>query len=120
GASWNLAGHLIAERGTRGPRVVLVGHLDTVFEPDSPFQRFQRLDDSTASGPGVIDMKGGDVILLLALRALHDTGQLDRLRVSVVMTGDEESPGRPIEAARAALVEAARGATAAIGFEDEI
>jgi glutamate carboxypeptidase len=129
GAGFGRAGHLVAEwNGAKGGqpdepkssllKIILVGHLDTVFEPDSPFQRFQRLDDSTATGPGVIDMKGGDVILLLALRALHDTGELDRMRVSVVMTGDEESPGRPIAAARAALLDAARGATAAIGFED--
>ena len=121
GAGWGRAGHLIAERGSAKPglpKIVLVGHLDTVFDADSPFQRFQRLDDSTATGPGVIDMKGGDVIMLLALRALRDAGELDRLHVSVVMTGDEESPGRPIAAARAALVDAARGAGAAIGFED--
>jgi len=138
GAPWGRAGHLIAEGGSTkasAPKVVLVGHLDTVFEPDSPFQRFQRLDDSTATGPGVIDMKGGDVIMLLALRALKDAGELDRLRVMVVMTGDEENPGRvigeqksgngtsilipqPRGPERAALVEAARGATAAIGFED--
>ena len=121
GAGFGRAGHLIAERGgpkASLPKIVLVGHLDTVFEPDSPFQRFRHLDDSTATGPGVIDMKGGDVIMLLALRALHDTGELDRLRVSVVMTGDEERPGRPLDAARAALVAAAQGAAAAIGFED--
>ena len=121
GAAFGRAGHLVAERGEPKaslPKIVLVGHLDTVFEPDSPFQRFQRVDASTATGPGVIDMKGGDVIMLLALRALHDTGELDRLRVSVVMTGDEESPGHPIAVARAALVDAARGAAAAIGFED--
>jgi glutamate carboxypeptidase len=139
GSSWGRAGHLVAEGGSKDPRrpkVVLVGHLDTVFEPDSPFQRFQRLDDSTATGPGVIDMKGGDVILLLALQALKDAGQLERLRVSVVLTGDEENMGRgtieerntstgtstqipqPRGPERAALLEAGRGATAAIGFED--
>ena len=121
GESFGRAGHLVAERGSPQasvPKIVLVGHLDTVFEPDSPFQRFQHLDDSTATGPGVIDMKGGDVILLLALRALHDAGRLDRLRVAVVLTGDEENAGRPIAAARAALVDAAQGAAAAIGFED--
>ncbi len=118
GASWGRAGHLIAEHGTRGPKVVLVGHLDTVFEPESPFQRFQRVDDSTATGPGVIDMKGGDVILLLALRALRETGALDRLHVVVVLTGDEERAGTPLAAARADLLSAAEGAAAAIGFED--
>jgi glutamate carboxypeptidase len=118
GAAWGRAGHLLASRGSRGPKVVLVGHLDTVFEPDSPFQRFRRLDDSTASGPGATDMKGGNVVLLLALRALREQGVLDRLRVEVVLTGDEERPGSPIEAARADLLRAAEGASAAIGFED--
>ncbi len=121
GAGWGRAGHLIAERGSGGsrwPKVVLIGHLDTVFEPESPFQRFQRLDDSTAAGPGVIDMKGGDVIALLALRALRENGVLDRLHVVVVFDGDEERPGAPLAAARADLLSAAEGATAAIGFED--
>jgi len=118
GEAWGRAGHLIAESGTRGPKVVLVGHLDTVFEPDSPFQKFRRLDDSTATGPGVIDMKGGDVILLLALRALRENRALDGLRVTVVLTGDEEKSGLPLARARADLLAAAAGATAAIGFED--
>lgn len=118
GTAWGRAGHLVAERGKRGPKVVLIGHLDTVFEPDSPFQRFQGLDAATASGPGVIDMKGGDVVMLLALRALRENGVLDKLRVTVVMTGDEERAGALLSAARADLVAAATGATAAIGFED--
>jgi glutamate carboxypeptidase len=118
GAAWGRAGHLLAERGTKGPKVVLVGHLDTVFEPASPFQRFTRVDDSTATGPGVTDMKGGIGVVLVALRALKDQGELDRLRVSVVLIGDEESVGSPLLSARADLVSAAEGATAAIGFED--
>jgi len=118
GAAWGRAGHLLASRGSRGPKVVLVGHLDTVFEPDSPFQRFRRLDDSTATGPGVTDMKGGNVVMLLALRALRERGLLDRLRVEVVLTGDEERVGAPVEAARADLLRAAQGASVALGFED--
>lgn len=118
GAAWGRAGHLIAERGNRGPKVVLVGHLDTVFEADSPFQRFQQLDDSTATGPGVTDMKGGNVVMLLALRALEEHGALNDLRVTVVLTGDEEKTGAPFDLARADLLRAAEGATAAIGFED--
>ena len=118
GAAWQRAGHLIAEHGKRGPKLVLVGHLDTVFEPESPFQTFQRLDDSTATGPGVTDMKGGNVIMLLALRALREQGALDALRITVVLTGDEEKSGEPQSLARADLLAAAEGATAAIGFED--
>lgn len=118
GAAWGRAGHLVAEHGRRGPKVVLVGHLDTVFEPDSPFQRFTRLDDATASGPGVTDMKGGIVVMLTALRALRDAGRLDDLRLTVVLTGDEERTGSPLAAARADLIAASQGATAALGFED--
>jgi glutamate carboxypeptidase len=118
GTAWQRAGHLIAEHGKRGHKVVLVGHLDTVFEPESPFQRYTLLDDSTAAGPGVTDMKGGNVIMLLALRALREQGALDQLRITVVLTGDEEKSGEPQELARADLLAAAEGATAAIGFED--
>ena len=71
GAAFHRAGHLVAEHPGPGPKILLIGHLDTVFEPSSPFQQFERLNDSTARGPGVIDMKGGDVILLYALRALE-------------------------------------------------
>ena len=96
GAGFNRAGHLVAERTGRGPRLLLIGHLDTVFEPSHPFQKFQRLTDSTARGPGIIDMKGGDVIIVQALRALKDAGQLDQMNIVVVMTGDEEAAGRPL------------------------
>ena len=118
GASWHRAGHLLAARQGPGPRILLIGHLDTVFEPDSPFQKFERIDDRYARGPGIIDMKGGDVIIVQALKALRDAGALDTMNVGVVMTGDEEAPGDPLGRARAPLVDAATGATAAIGFED--
>jgi glutamate carboxypeptidase len=118
GAAFHRAGHLVAEHPGPGPRILLIGHLDTVFEPGSPFQRFERLNDSTARGPGVIDMKGGDVIMLYALRALADAGALDKMNVVVVFDGDEEDAGAPLAAARRALVDAASGARAAIGFED--
>jgi glutamate carboxypeptidase len=118
GAAFGRAGHLVAERTGRGPRVLLIGHLDTVFEQDSPFQRWERLSDTTARGPGSTDMKGGDVIMLFALKALKASGQLDRMSITVVLNGDEEAPGEPIAAARRTLVDAARGAQIAIGFED--
>jgi glutamate carboxypeptidase len=111
GAAFHRAGHLVAEHPGPGPKILIIGHLDTVFDPDSPFQKFVRLDDSTARGPGVIDMKGGDVIALYALRALKDAGALDSMHVVVVYDGDEED-------ARATLIDAAHGAAAALGFED--
>ena len=118
GAAWGRAGHLIATRKGKGPRLLLIGHLDTVFEQDSPFQRFEPLADSLARGPGVIDMKGGDVIMLLALRALKDADALDRLAITAILTGDEEKTGAPLELARRDVIAAAEEADIAIGFED--
>lgn len=118
GAGFNRAGHLVADHPGTGPRIILIGHLDTVFEPDSPFQKFQRLDEKTAKGPGIIDMKGGDVIIVAALKALKSSGLLADMNIVVVMTGDEEDSGDPQAAARAALVDAAKGAQYALGFED--
>lgn len=120
GAAWQRAGHLVAERHPKGARlkVLLIGHLDTVFEADSPFQRWEALDDSLVKGPGVSDMKGGDVILLLALQALKETGTLDRIAVTVVLTGDEEKMGRPLELSRHDLIQAADWADVALAFED--
>ncbi len=118
GTAFHRAGHLVAEHPGAGPKLLLIGHLDTVFEPESPFQKFERLDDSTVRGPGVIDMKGGDVIIVSALRALEDAGVLDGMNVTVVYDGDEEEAGTPLSLARAALIQAAQGAAAAIGFED--
>jgi glutamate carboxypeptidase len=110
--------HLIAERrGTRGQRLLLIGHLDTVFEEDSPFQRWERVDATTARGPGANDMKGGNVVILHALRALHAAGELDGATVTVILTGDEESPGRPLDISRRDLLEAARRSDVALGFE---
>lgn len=120
GAAWNRAGHLVAERRGRSgsPTVLLIGHLDTVFEKDSPFQRWEPAGRGRVRGPGVTDMKGGDVVMLVALRALADVRRLDALNVRVVLTGDEERSGEPEELARGALLEAARGADVALGFED--
>jgi glutamate carboxypeptidase len=118
GAAFQRAGHLVAEHPGTGPKILLIGHLDTVFERDSPFQKFQRIDEKTAKGPGIIDMKGGDVVILQALSALDAAGVLKDMNVTVVMTGDEEDGGRPLAKSREALVAAAKGADVAIGFED--
>ncbi len=115
--SLNRSGHLIAERtGGRGKRLLLIGHLDTVFEAGSPFQRFER-DGNTAKGPGVADMKGGDVVIVQALRALHAASALDGATIRVILTGDEESPGEPLAVARRDLVELAKRSDVALGFE---
>lgn len=118
GAAFGRAGHLIAERKGTGPRMLLIGHLDTVFEPTNHFQKFEKLTDSTARGPGVIDMKGGDVIMLQAFKALAAAHVLDQLNIIAVFSGDEEDSGRPLNLARADLTAAAKTAKYAIGFED--
>lgn len=114
----NRAGHLFAERdGATGRRVLLIGHLDTVYELDSPFQRYEPLGHGIARGPGVADMKGGNVVILYALKALHAAGALDGSRILVALLGDEEETGDPLATSRADLLEAARRSQAALGFE---
>ena len=118
GTPFKREGHLVADHPGPGPRILLIGHLDTVFEPDSPFQKYTRVSESAAKGPGITDMKGGNVIIVQALKALKSTGLLASMNIVVVMTGDEEAAGRPLSQSRAALVKAATGAQVAIGFED--
>ncbi|MEO9967056.1 MAG: M20/M25/M40 family metallo-hydrolase [Reichenbachiella sp.] len=119
GESFNRAGHLVAvNKGTKGPKLLLIGHLDTVFEPDHPFQSFQMLNDSLIQGPGVIDMKGGDVIILAALHALKDAGVLKDMHIEVVLTGDEEKSGSPLELSKKAIIEASERADIALAFEN--
>ncbi len=118
GKAWGRSGHLIARHRGKGKTLLLIGHLDTVFELASPFQQFKMINDSTMQGPGVGDMKGGDVIIVLAMQALKDAGALDDMNIIIVMTGDEELSGKPLDLARKDLIEAAKEADIAIGFED--
>ncbi len=118
GEKFHRAGHLMAERTGTGKRLLLIGHLDTVFETDSPFQHFEMLNDFTASGPGVADMKGGDVIILQALKALQAAGELEEMSIIVALIGDEEDSGHPLKLSRQALTDAADAADIALGFEN--
>ena len=116
-AETNRAGHLIATRAVEsGPHILLIGHLDTVFPKDSDFQTF-RIEEGRAIGPGVADMKGGDVAVIAALEALKDCDALDRASIEVVFTGDEEKTGKPISVSRSALIDAAKRADIALNFE---
>ena len=117
GSAFERSGHLFAERRGTGPRMLLIGHLDTVFPEDDPFDTFRLVDDTTVAGPGVGDMKGGLVIILQALQALHAQQLLDDANITVALIGDEERSGSPRELARRDLVEAARWADVALGFE---
>ncbi|WP_316928064.1 M20/M25/M40 family metallo-hydrolase [Gillisia marina] len=114
----NRAGHLFAETsGDKGKKLLLIGHLDTVFEEDSPFQKFKKINDSIAHAPGGNDMKGGDVIILFALKALHENGLLKDAQIIAAFTGDEESTGKPLSISRKDLIEAAKRSDIALGFE---
>lgn len=114
------AGHLVAKReGKRGKRLLLIGHLDTVFEKDSPVQLWKR-EGERVRGQGVNDMKGGDVVIIEALRALHKVGALDDTTITVMFTGDEEDAGEPIEVSRADMVAAAKRSDIALAFEGTV
>jgi glutamate carboxypeptidase len=119
GEAYGRAGHLIAKReGKKGPKFLLIGHLDTVFELDSPFQEYTMLDGTMMKGPGVADMKGGDVIIILAMKALKDAGVLEDMSIEIIMTGDEEKSGEPIELSKKELIDGAKRADIALGFEN--
>jgi glutamate carboxypeptidase len=112
------AGSLIATHEGKGTGLLLIGHLDTVFPPTSPFQTFALTSDGrTATGPGVIDDKGAVVTMLYALKALDHAGLLKDARITVVLSGDEELAAKPTSLSRQALREAARSSDIALGFE---
>jgi len=114
------AGHLIATRdGKQGKRLLLIGHLDTVFEKNSPVIPWDPRGERVR-GQGVSDMKGGDVIAIEALRALQKVGVLDGASIAVIYSGDEERAGSPVEAARRDMVELAKKSDLALAFEGSI
>jgi glutamate carboxypeptidase len=113
------AGHLVARHkgNGKGKRMLLIGHLDTVFEPDSPFQRWVRKSPDQAEGPGAGDDKGGMAVMIAALRAMRAAGTLKGADITVFLTGDEEDPGNPIEIARRDLIAAGQWADVALDYE---
>lgn len=112
-ADTNRAGHLLAETtGGRGKRLLLIGHIDTVLENEA-----WRREGSRGFGSGSSDMKGGDVVLLYALKALANVGALKDSRIIVMLTGDEESVGRPVETSRSDMVAAAKRSDLVLSFE---
>ena len=116
--SLHRAGHLVATHtGKKGKKLFLIGHLDTVFEPDMPAGPYTKLNDSTATGQGVNDMKGGDVVIITALQALEATGMLKDMNIIAYFTGDEERSGSPHYLARQDFIARARTCDFALGFE---
>ena len=110
------AGHIVARHAGKGKRLLLIAHLDTVFEPDSPFQRWQR-DGDRAHGPGAGDDKGGMAVIVASLRAMQAAGTLKNADITIVLTGDEEDAGSPITLARRDLIAEGRKADVALDFE---
>ncbi|HEY3743880.1 MAG TPA: M20/M25/M40 family metallo-hydrolase [Bryobacteraceae bacterium] len=119
GAATKRGPHLIAElKGSPNrKRVLLIGHMDTVFELSSPFQKFDRKSDEHTDGPGTSDMKGGLVVMLSALKAMKAAGALDGANITVFITGDEEAAGDPLAVSRAALIAAGKASDYALCFE---
>jgi glutamate carboxypeptidase len=114
--SERFADHLVfrsrAQQPNRGA-VALVGHLDTVFPPGT-FEGYRR-DGDLARGPGVLDMKGGLVVIAYALKALAATGGLDAVvPVRIVIVSDEEV-GSP--EGQGVIAAAVTGSGAALVFE---
>jgi glutamate carboxypeptidase len=112
------AGHLVARHSgsRRGKRLLLIAHLDTVFEPDSPFQRWEREGDR-ARGPGAGDDKGGIAVIVAALRAMQSAGTLKNANITVFLTGDEEDAGNPLSISRRDLIAEGKKADVALDFE---
>ena len=110
------AGHLVGRKDGEGKKFLMIGHLDTVFEADDEFQAFSR-DGNIATGPGIDDMKSGNVVIVYALKALQQIGALESLPVVVFYTGDEEKSGRPLSISRKDLIEAGQWADISLGFE---
>src|SRR5215204_894057 len=109
----NRAGHLIAERrGSKGKRILLLGHLDTVLRGE----KFRR-EDNLAYGTGISDMKAGDAVLLYALKSLAAAGALEGANITVLLTGDEENSGEPLETSRGDMIAAARRSDIVLSFE---
>ncbi len=112
-ATGKFADHLVLRSQGKGDPIALLGHLDTVFPPGT-FEGFRR-DGDLARGPGVLDMKGGLVVVAYALRALAQEGGLDSLPpLRVVIVADEEV-GSP--EGKAVIEDAIAGARSALVFE---
>lgn len=122
GHTFKRAGHFYASFGvdaaSDNKKILLIGHLDTVFAANSSFQYYKNLGNDKVAGPGITDMKGGNVIILSVLDALKKSGTLEKLQVKVLLMGDEEKRGSPYQVATKELVDAGKWADIAMGFED--
>ena len=108
--------HPCAETGKCGKRMLLIGHMDTVFEKSSPFQSYT-VKGNIGTGPGTNDMKGGLVDMIFALKALQAADALKQTEITIVLSGDEEAHGEPASISRRDMIAAARHSDMALEFE---
>lgn len=107
--------HLVVRvRPQANRRILLTGHMDTVFPADHAFQHQRWLDDQTLNGPGVADMKGGIAVMLHALLAFEQTASASSLGYDVLINADEETGSL---ASAALIAELAAGKLAALTYE---
>ena len=121
GSAFNRAGHILATHQSTNPnalKILMIGHLDTVFAKNDNFQKFKMLSDTQAAVPGVADMKGGNTIIISAMRALKKLNLLDNVSIKILLTGEEESSGSPLSLSKKAIVDGAIWADIALGFEN--
>ena len=95
-------------------RVLLTGHMDTVFAADHPFQSLRWREDGVLNGPGTADMKGGIAVILAALSALETTPQAAAIGYDVLINSDEETGSH---ASARLIAELAQGKVAALTYE---
>jgi len=82
--------HLKKRRSNPAVRIILGGHMDTVFPEDSPFQKAVKLNQKRLQGPGVADMKGGLLVMLAALDALENSPFAEHVSWELFINPDEE------------------------------
>ena len=95
-------------------RILLTGHMDTVFPVDHAFQSLREIEPGVINGPGTADMKGGIAVMLAALKAFETSSDASALGYDVIINSDEETGS----ASSAALIaDLARGKIAALTYE---
>lgn len=107
--------HLVVSVRPNAPlRLLLTGHMDTVFAADHPFQSLTWLEPDVLGGPGVADMKGGIAVMLAALRAVEASPFAQGLGYDVMINSDEELGSG---ASAALIAQLAAGKAAALTYE---
>jgi len=107
--------HLTLQVRPEAPRrMLLTGHMDTVYAPDHPFQTLRWLDPMTLIGPGTADMKGGIAVILAALTAFEQSHASQHIGYDVLINSDEETGSL---SSAALIAQFASGKFAALTYE---